>query len=294
MDKKMVLDAMEHIDLKLIEEADTYVKVRHAGVRKYFLIAACVSALILTTAFAASVIFAVPDVNKVDRSEDDGVGIVGVGIEPSLDTKIEDAKVSSDLFSDSFLEDVSAVPEGERLYYYFDDWSEMEEYIGYNILDNTVLDEARPSVGRYGHGDVTVDTHGYLYCYRDGRKLSTVNVSASYETNPVEITTQFGTHTYWVNVHIDASVDTELSEREHGFSSYNFPEGSEITEETYVSSNGRTFTIIRVLIANSKSPTFYSFFYLDHAYITIRTSFGMDESVALSTMKEVLDGFVIA
>lgn len=293
MDKNTVLEAMEHIDPKMIEEADVYVKVRYAGIRKYLLIAACVSVLILTTAFAASVIFAVPDVNQVDRTEDDGVGIVGVGIEPTLGAEIEDAKVSSDLFSDSFLKDVSAAPEGERYYYYFDSWSEMEEYIGYNILDNAVLDAARPSVGRYGHGGTLVDTHGYLYCYRNGRKLSTVNVAASYELNPTEITTEFGTHTYWVNVHITASVDTELSEREHGFSSWNFPEGSEITEETHVSQNGRSFTIIRVLSAGSTSPTFYSFLYLDHAYITILASFGMDESIALSTMKEVLDGFVI-
>ena len=293
MDKNTVLAAMEHIDPKMIEEASAYVKVRSAGIRKYLLIAACVSALILTTAFAASVIFAVPDVNRTDHGEQSDSGITGTGIAPTLSVEIEDAKVSSDLFSDSFLKDVSATPEGERYYYYFDSWSEMEEYIGYNILDNAVLDEAKPSIGRYGHGEIEFDTHGYLYCYRDGCKLSTVNVSASYETNPVEITTQFGTHTYWVNVHIDASVDTQLSQREHGFSSWNFPEGSEITEETYISPNGRTFTIIRVLIANSKSPTFWSFFYLDHAYITIRTSFGMDESVAFSTMKEVLDGFVI-
>ena len=293
MDKNTILEAMEHIDPKMIEEASAYVTVRHAGIRKYLLIAACISALILTTAFAAGVIFAVPDVNQVDRTDDDGVGFTGVGIEPTLGAEIENAKVSSDLFSDSFLEDVAAVPEGERFYYYFDSWSEMEEYIGYNILDNAVLDEARPSVGRYRHGEVEVETHGYLYCYRNGRKLSVVNVSTSYEMNPVEVTTKFGTYTYWVGVHIDASVDTQLSEREHGFSSYNFPEGTEITEETYVSQNGRTFTIIRVLYAGSTSPTFYSFLYLDHAYITILTSFYHDEELALSTMKEVLDGFVI-
>ncbi len=295
MDKNTILEAMEHIDHKLIQEADRVAGVRRVGFKRCVLIAASISAFLLTYALATGVLFASPDINIRNDSGSDGNG---VGLVPEFDTGSESTKVSTKLFSDVFLTAVANTPEGERFNYCFDAWSEMEEYIGYNIFDNPVLDKANPSKSIYGFGTDRFDTHGILHCFSKDGKPTGIDISVSYNMNPTEVesivsASEYTTYTYWVSVHINASVFTDKSSIDGGFSSYNFPDGSELTEETYVSANGRTFTIVRVLVPESTCPTFYSFLYLDHAYITVMTSFYQDETLALSTMKEILDGFVI-
>ena len=292
MDKNTILEAMDHIDHKLIQEADSVASVRRVGLKRCALIAACISAFLLTYALATGALFASPDINISSDSES---GSGGVSLVPEYDSGSDSTKVSTEVFSDVFLADVANTPEEENFVYCFDAWSEMEEYIGYNVFDNAVLDEAKPLKGAYGLGERRFDTHGFLYCFSKNEKLTGIDISASYAMNPIndESTVSPATLTYWVNVHIKVSVFTDKRDLEGRFSSYNFPDGSEVTEETYVSANGRTFTIVRVLVPESVCPTFYSFLYLDHAYITVMTSFYQDETLALSTMKEVLDGFVI-
>ena len=286
--------SLNYVHPKLIEQADNTAVTRHIGLKRSLLIAACIALFLLTTALATGVLFEIPNVRVRDNSSDG----MGVGLSPELDTGSESTKVSVSLFSDAFLADVASTPEGERFNYCFDAWSEMEKYIGYNVFDNPVLDKAKPAEGVYGYGSERFDTHGFLNCFSKDGKPTGIDISVSYDMNPIEVesvgfTSPCTTSTYWVSVHINATVFTDRSKIDGGFSSYNFPDGSELTEETYVSISGRSFTIVRVLVSGSMCPTFYSFFYLDHAYITVMTSFFQDEALALSTMKEILDGFVI-
>lgn len=296
MDKNTIMDAMEHIDPKLIEDADCRIKSGRKIVSKGLLIAACVC-LLVTTAIAAGVFFGTPEVNYHDDHHiSDETGELMDGFEPVLVKPTgTSTKVSLDYFSDTLLNDVANKPEDQAfLYFYFDTWSEMEEYIGFNMFDNPVLDDAEPGF----YVEVDTETFGALHCTAIDGILTCARARARYNMNYTEVPSDYPNIikcTAPVGVFVEAAVFTEHSPiaEEQMFPSYYYADGTNFTEELYTSPNGYSFRIIRVERPDSELVTFYGLLCLNNVYITVESTF-IYEDVALSTLKEVLDGFVMA
>ncbi len=291
MDKKVIIEAMGYIDPKLIQEAAAPKKNHRSKIRSSLLIAACISLLLLTTVFAASVFFEIPDIH-IDKS-----GRL-IGVVPTFDKQTGGARVSVDQFSDAFMDEIADYSWDKSYYYYFDSWDELEEYIGFNLLDNTSLNQAKRNVMYFGAD--AIESHGSLHAQENDGKLASLQIVASYQIAPAfEPTMEVDSSSYsasmpCVNVTVTAAVYTQYSlvEGDKMFSSYYYSPGTEIKKESYVSANGKTYTIACVDAPNLTGVYCFGFVCINKVYITVKTYY-VDEEIALSTLKEILDGFVI-
>lgn len=295
MDKNTILESMEHIDPKLIEDADCGVKSGRSVFNKSMLIAACVCLLLITTALAAGVFFSTPEVEYRHRVNED-TGEMRHGFKPTLnqqtDAETDSTKVPLECFNEAFLADVA----NDEFFagYYFDAWSDMEEYIGFNVLDNPVLNDAIPE--EFAVNDIW--THGYMSCVESDGIPDRIEAQASFDMNYTDVPSSvlpWIINSVPVTVTLQAIVYTEhsLIGVENLFPGIYFEDGTEITDELYTSPGGHSFRIIRAELPDDKAVIFYGLACINNAYISVQSIFYNDEAVALSTLKEVLDGFVI-
>ncbi len=303
MDKNTMLEAMAHIDQKLIEEADTTISARNHLLKRGMLIAACLG-LLVTTALAAGYFFGAPDVEYYENQQHPVVDKVGDSFRPVLNKEDgipTSTKVPLSSFNEAFLADVSNKPEEEHfLYYYFDAWSDLEDYIGINLWDNPVLDTADcwKLTIEEGDGDM-VQSHGYMTCTEMDTILTGVRAKAVYHMNPTEVPSGSAgiNNIVPVSVVIESAVYTEHSpiEESEMFSGFFFEAGADFTDELYVSPSGCEFRIIRAEVENGRDGfvSYFGYVCLNNSYIFVKTTFHPDETVALETLKEILDGFVI-
>ena len=299
MDKNLILDAMEHIDPKLIEEADSRVTSGCRVFKKGMLIAACIC-LLLTTALAVSRFFAAPEVEYEKSKPHVVTGELVDSFRPVLnkeDGLPDCTKVPLSCFNEELLEDVANKPEDQNvLYFYFDDWSELDEYIGFKLWENPVLDKAE-----HWHCTVgdAVQTHGYMFCTEMENIMTCARAFAFYRMNPTEVPSGYPGINNTVNVHVkvEAAVYTEHSPipEEDMFHGFSYQLGTDFTDELYISPDGYEFRIVRVEQHDSHGDpvNYYGYFCLNNVYIIVQSTFYPDEAVALSTLKDVLDGFVI-
>ena len=289
MDKNTMLEAMAHIDPKLIEEADGTVSARNHLLKRGMLIVACLG-LLVTTALAAGYFFAAPDVEYQENQHHvvEGVDKVGDSFRPVLnkeDGLPTSTKVPLSVFNEDFLADVANKPAEERvLYYNFNAWSDVEDYIGIKLFENPVLD----TVDRGYFTQNGVETHGLMFCNEIEDILTGVRARAAYRVKPVE--EPYNT----VSVTMEVAVYTEHSpiEESEMFSSFFFVNGADITDELYLSPSGGEFRIVRAEVQGGM-VRYFGYVCLDTSYICVETHFH-NEAIALSTLKEILDGFVIA
>ena len=303
MDKNTILDAMEYIDPKLIEDADHGIKSGRSVFKRSMLIAACIC-LLVTTALAAGYFFAAPEV-EYHKSEPHVVtGELKDSFRPILnkeDGLPDCTKVPLSCFNEALLADVANKPEDQKvLYFYFDDWSDLEEYVGFKLWDNPVLDTAEP-----WHITVTtpiddeVETHGYMFCTEIDNIMTGLHAKAVYHMNPTEVPSGYAgiNNTVPVSITIESAMYTEHSpiEESRMFSSLSYQLGTDFTDELYLSPNGCEFRIVRVEQHDSHGDLvdYFGMVCINNVYIMVRSTFYPDETVALATLKEVLDGFVI-
>ena len=302
MDKNMILDAMEHIDPKLIEEADRSVTSGRSVFKKGMLIAACIC-LLVTTALAVNYFFAAPEVEYHENQPHTVVDKVGDGFRPVLNKKDglpDSTKIPLSCFNEVLLADVANKPEDEGLmYYFFDAWSDIEEYIGFRLWDNPVLAEAEPWHLLVETPYEKVETHGYMTCSEMDNIMTSLRVKAVYHMNPTEVPSGYAgiNNTVPVSVLIESAVYTEHSpiKESEMFSGFFFEAGADFTDELYISPSGCEFRIIRAEVQNERNGfvSYFGYVCLNNVYIMVKSTFYPDETVALATLKEVLDGFVI-
>ena len=118
--------------------------------------------------------------------------------------------------------------------------------------------------------------------------------------NPTEVPSVFAgiNNTVPVSVLIEAAVYTEHSpiDEKDMFSGFFYQMGADFTDELYVSPNGCEFRIVRAEVQDERDGfvNYFGYVCLNNSYIFVKTTFHPVEAVALATLKEVLDGFVIA
>ena len=302
MDKNTILDAMEYVDPKLIEEADCGVKSGRSIIKRSMLIAACIC-LLVTTALAAGYFFAAPEVEYEKSKPHVVTGELGDSFRPVLnkeDGLPDSTKIPLSCFNEALLADVANKPEDQNfLYYYFDAWSDMEEYVGFKLWENPVLDAAEPWNLLVETPYEKVETHGYMTCSEMDNVMTGLRAKAVYHMNPTEVPSGYAgiNNTVPVSVLIESAVYTEHSpiEESEMFSGFFFGAGADFTDELYVSPSGCEFRIIRAEVPNERNGfvSYFGYVCLNNVYIMVKSTFYPDEAVALATLKEVLDGFVI-
>lgn len=303
MDKNMILDAMEHIDPKLIEDADHGVASGRGVFKKGMLIAACIG-LLVTTALAVNYFFAAPEVEYEKSKPHVVTGELVDSFRPVLnkeDGLPDCTKVPLSCFNEELLADVANKPEDQKvLYFYFDDWSELDEYIGFKLWENPVLDNAEPwHITVTTPVDDKVETHGYMFCTEIDNIMTGFHAKAVYHMNPTEVPSGYTgiNNTVPVSITIESAMYTEHSpiEESRMFSSLSYQLGTDFTDELYISPDGYEFRIVRVEQHDSHGDLvdYFGMVCINNVYIMVRSTFHPDEMVALATLKEVLDGFVI-
>lgn len=320
MNKDKILSAMDHIDPALVEEADRAAPARRRiGWSRPGLIAACLCLVLAGTAVAAAGISKVrvakwfDNVKYFDFIGDDrlysGFRIVGgVAYIPAGSLSREVNRLAEEHPRESFSQA-------------FDDWEEIEEFIGRNLADNPVLESAQKgAAGLMQSGrSVPVSSSG-THCWLEvagGDKLNTVEAEAGYYLH-VEPEESDGTYVRKNRVEIvlntklftDNYRDTKQGQDEDDINRRGelYPAGTEITQEDYVTPTGLETAIFHITPQERTAyrwvvmkgydfvpvePTTYSaYFSLNGVRFNLTAAHDTDAALALETLKEVLDAFV--
>ena len=271
---------MEYIDPKLIEEADIDIRPTRSSIKKALLIAACICTLALTTALAANIIFT-PSTDKqhnappVSDSTDEGKEEQAP--EQESVPEVIDYRVPLDHFNENFLTDFAAKQDsGEVFSQYFSTWSDMEEYIGFNMFDNSALDKAkRKSIRSNDDGG-----HCELVCHTVDDKLGSIRTRAEYwmdaEYIPFDIPIQYKKGTIAIHIYADVHTEHSITAEEDRYPQFWMGEGVVVAEETYITPRGYEYVMQSVKFPDrfntpeTKDITYYrSQVRVGNTYVTI-------------------------
>lgn len=310
-----LLHAIDGVDDALLQDAVAPVKAKRTLPRaaKMGLIAACLCIALVGTVFAVELLMG--DV-RIDYMEDtippqSTLNVPQDGFAPVLEVlplEEEDQQevpegsrvmpeISTrgvmyqpiDHYSPELVE-MAAEVEGYQFFYEgFRSWSEMEEYLGFDILNNPVLDAAQPWHTFKDAGDA----HCQLMWLANEGQLRAAHADATYLTNYqpyYENGVQVGEVP--VYVFVDARTYTEFSPiaREEMFGAYYFPDGTQFVEEPYEAADGKIYNIVGVYVPASQIWEYYAFLPMNGAAVALHTSCAFSEN-ALQTLQQILDAF---
>lgn len=289
MNKELVHEIVGGIDPAFVEEADEAVrehKKRPPRLGRAGMIAACLCLALAGTGAAAIVNgwVRLSGVSFVQYPQADGSLLSITDVQVAFDGK---AYVPWESFSQEcrdFLGSFHGMPQ----YKGFDTWDELEEFLGLNIMDNPVLDQAEPVVhdnnsslgGRTETGSCFVGFTGYIEAPR-------VMLSALY---------QLGTDTDGgLSLYIRGDIFTQPLDLEEPLTSFQTYAGESVETETYVTPSGMqaVISVVHHLDAFGSNTAFCTaFFQMNDVlfFLTADRQDGSPEQTA-ATVKEILDAF---
>ena len=306
---RWLTEAMDHLDPTLIEDMEGQVKTRrHSAPVRVMLIAACVAALLAVGAVAAEVSgvdivetiktalgIQVSDYASKDELEDIGYYIS----EEDQDKDLSGYRVDlPDGFTwEKASEELLAALEEEptdRYYKAFDSWDEMEEFSGFDLADNSVLDTAQPSPTCFTLQDPTGETKAietaFLLDIDIGREPYSLRLHALY-TIPSEAG----------NIHLNISVSGCPDAHANFSSTFFFTVDSLISasQETYLTPDGLETVITRVATTGlddaGNSTTYQADFALhDMAFhVDVHADNTVSAESLKATLRSILDAYEV-
>lgn len=286
---------MNHIDPGLVEQAAAP-RAQRRAVRpiRIAVIAACLCAVLVGGAFAAENIFGIPIFKPVETSHLTGEAINGftATIEPAESV----VRLPVDRCSAQARDLAAGLEPGTLGLLDFGNWEEAEEFLGIDLMDNPVLENAGAEAEPVCSVTVTA---------ADGI-LTGIKIEAAWLLNYVEQEEReigvtlgdrvvSGTIRSRTPVRIDLTVQcyTEHSAvaADEVFLLLAFPEDWTLTSESYTAPSGLAASIVGVHSPSLGYTVYYAQFALNGNAVTIRAAFGPDSGHALATLKEVLDAF---
>lgn len=311
MNKEQIMEAMNHIDPALIEAADRNVstaKRSRRGWSRPAVIAACLCLVLAGTAVAAELsgVRIVDFFNQEARS-------ANPGWEPEIysgyTVENDVAYFPIDALSPEIVEiDRSAERNVCRS---FSSWKALEEFVGLDIMENAVLEDAPAGVG------IDLGIEG-----GSGKNVVCVNAYKDVGVSRVYVCGSFLLHSHryhgdWrggVNAWVTAEIFTERGrEGSPEESSVYYSNDAEVSSEEYVTSAGLPVQIFRVytpeyetaatnMETGEESPytqppwvKYDARFILNGIAFSVEFSGELKEETLLQeTILEVLDGFVCA
>ena len=309
MNKEQIMEAMNYIDPALIEAADREApagKRRRNGWSRGAVIAACLCLVLAGTAMAAELagVRIVDLFNREARS-------VNPGWEPEIysgyTVENDVAYFSIDALSPEIAE-IDRTAE-RNVCRSFSTWEALEEFVGLDIMENTVLDGAPAGVGF----DLGIEGGS-------GRNVACVNAYEDVGVPRVLVNGSFLLHARrsysgWedgVNVIVEAEVFTErMGEEGSGEHSVYYSNETEVSSEEYVTPSGLAAQLFRAytpeyktvatnMVTGEESPytvppwiRYDARFVLNGIPVRVEVSGEIGEETLLrETILEVLDGFV--
>lgn len=284
MNKERIMEAMNHIDPALIEAADRDAAVTRCGRRGWHrvaIIAACLCLILAGTALMAEL---------------SGVRIIEFYSGPASDNEGYDAAEKAGYMIeggvayfqlDSFSEEIKSLaleyPYGQ-VAKSFASWDDAEAFIGMNLQDNPLLDDADPGIPMEVSNLPMLGTRTNIMLQTAcDESLSAVYLRGNYDLGGVK-------------VQLVAEIFTE-QETQYFTEGYTpqtgrfYPEGTDIFQsETYTAPNGleaRTLLVER----SYRDVECIALFELSGVRFTLSTRCE-DAALAQETLFEVLDGFV--
>lgn len=264
MKKEQILELMNALPPDLVEEADiqTPVKRRFSKGVRGALIAACLCLALVGT--AAAIRFS-------------GVGIVK-GEDGTIYLQGGMAYYPHDDLSDQLkeLEGMRETKNG-RFIRRFGSWEELESFIGFDLMENPVLD-ASPATN-FSH---TFDGVNGKYLVITGPALTNILIYGSYEVGDTDITVQAELFT---DRKADQSEDWD--ERFYGF---RYPEGTKMEQGVYTAPSGLAAQLLEVKRGGDRDVA-RAVFSLNGIPFIVKVDGNGAEARAV--LLQVLDGFEI-
>lgn len=330
MKKDHLLSAMNDISDSYLSDARQPVTAKRTIPRlgKAVLAAACLCALLVGGAFAAEAVFGVPIFKPLDKDVFTGeewngfTTIIELPEEPDIELPEEPEvpesttvnplvnpdingvfKMPVDTYSRQ-ARDVAAGLDGIRGGdLNFDSWNEAEEFLGIELMNNSVLEQAEPDLISYGAETADTETVCHVTLFSMDGILTAARTEGVYIVDRVEVNEVYEggrirTHNVVpLRVYITIQSYTKHSPiaANEMFMHLGFPKGYTFTPQTYTTPGGLAVNIVGVNRFDStldKICTEYvAQFALNGNAVTLRCAFPEDSDHALSTLKQVLDAF---
>ena len=293
MKQEQIMDAMNYIDPALVEAADCCgPEVRRKKWRKPVLIAACLCLALAGTALAAElagvrISWTGPDSEEWLKEND-----VAYTVENRL------AYFPLDSFS-AEITTLSSEVQNKTVSWPFVSWDELEEYLGRNVLDNTVLDEAARGPDITFQGSRGKRTNILLMAHFNDQGLACITANSNHLIDGIQIGAGVQLYTELMQTPVEAR-----GGQDPGIVTAN--EGEEFSfAEVYTTPNGVEATITQKTDASRgirETYAYYAHFNVNGVgfYVTAECypvdytpeTLPDDPAYTLSVLKEVLDGFV--
>lgn len=284
MKKEQVLELMNAVPHDLIEEADLQApaKRRIPKLARMGLIAACLCLALIGT--AAAVHLCAPQL----RNDGDGTVWLSGGI----------ARHSYAALSDEL-----KAMEGESFLKAFDSWQEVEDFIGFDLMNNPVLD-ASPALreSRYTLiiGDQSATGH-YLIAASAG--LDRIYTHSIYDVGQVHIRMRSTLYTD----HIPEDLKEFYENWDETTAGFHYADGTEPVLENYTAPSGLTAQLLTVQNPAPEGTSLEDMpmedvryyctatFSINGVPFEAHTTCRADKvDAALAALKQVLDGFVLS
>lgn len=268
MKKEQIFELMNAIPPDLVEEADVQApaKRRRPRLAPAGLIAACLCLALIGTA-AAVHYFGVRLVDGPDGFTDMRGGVT---YHPY----------------DSLSDQIKALSDQDTVKS-FNSWQAAENFIGVDLMNNPVLDAAATQTHsiRIERGSKTVRDVCVMYI---NPGLSSITTLCCYQMDNVDIILE--SHLYTEHM---AETWEDWDET---FTGIRFLEGSEVSQDTYTSSNGLVAQILEAHTPRNNYPdSFYSYgvFSLNGVPTIVKCDSDNSLEEARAALHQILDGFIL-
>lgn len=292
MDKEKIMLAMDCMEGELVAEASETAKAAQKySWRRAAVIAACLCLVLAGTVSAINTALRVDFFGGADWF--DWLGRQQIHPEEAgAFWPNSTVRVPMEEFSDAVRQMAAEEPADHVNVRGFDSWEEIENFIGLEVANNSLLESAeKTGIKFYFNDELRAEGNALLDVRTD---LNYLELSADYRL--------YGTN----QVRVQATVISEQIPRETDFLEYGMAIAytEDMTAEEYTMANGRLATIVSTPGMQEDGTLgamyYYAVFQGDNAVIRVESSDladkfpGMDhmrQQDALTTLKEVLDAF---
>ena len=250
-------------------------------------IAACVCLLLAGTALAAGGLTGLVDISfftdRPSYSDDMGDSVNGYDVDYEETGRFPLASFSEEIRADAAATytGVEDLPHGSAAIA-FNTWEQAEEYVGFDLMENSVLDSALPH--EFGLDSPDNMTHcAVTLSYYEGN-LTSASVLAHFiprwlpDGSPI-----------YIIVRASAYTDKTSAEFAPGGWSISYPDDAEFTQEEYITESGIQAAIVKV-VRDLPHKAYHAHFTLNGVQFSIRSDC-VDEEEALAELKAVLEAF---
>ena len=301
MNKEQILNVMDHIDPALIEGADgRNSKKRLPPIARTGLVAACLCAALVGTAFAVETVTGVSIREYFAKEEFEAVM---QRLDPDFQASEEDAfcgyvieRTDEGVLLESVSDEVltfsqTQLAAGEVPCKEFSSLEELEAFLGMSLYDNPVLEQVteleyqRPELYEDGCLDrVTFQSSrgANLMCSSDEEGLIYFAVSDYYASSDGRVSAYVAAEAF-------------RGGYDAGECAYLYPDGTVLTQEEYVTDRGEAVTIIRCDYPESEWSGAYTahvaHFYVDGVRYYVNVETRQVSGEGSSVLKDILNGF---